>query len=133
MCMPYSVCDRIVSLEPGIRGSSIKNVTFSEDYLAVHFPLFPVMPAAMMIDAVAAIAGEVLAANIDGTIETFLVSVDGAKFRKYARPGDRLEINVESAGPVHESRTAVFWGEIISDGERVASLRQIVIGWRSHG
>lgn len=131
--MPYSVCDRIVSLEPGIRGSSVKNVTFSEDYLAVHFPLFPVMPAAMMIDAVAAIAGEVLAANIDGAIETFLVSVDGAKFRKYARPGDRLEINVGSEGPVHESRTASFWAEIISEGERVASLRQVVIGWRTYG
>ena len=130
--MPYSVCDRIVSLEPGVQGTAIKNVTFSEDYLALHFPRFPVMPAAMMIDAVACVSGQVLAACLEGRVETFLISVSGAKFRRFVRPGDQLDINVRATTRTDHDRTAVFVADVSVDGTRVASLRRIVMGWTIH-
>jgi 3-hydroxyacyl-[acyl-carrier-protein] dehydratase len=126
--MPYSVCDRVLNIEPGVSGAAIKNVTFSEDYLAVHFPKFPVMPAAMMIDAVAAVSGEVLMAGL-GKVETFLVSVSNAQFRRFVRPGDELQIQVHATWRREEIRTAEFSAEITVDGERVASLGQVIMGW----
>jgi 3-hydroxyacyl-[acyl-carrier-protein] dehydratase len=127
--MPYYVCDRVLSIEPGVSGAAIKNVTFSEDYLAVHFPKFPVMPAAMMIDAVAAISGQVLAACLQGKAETFLVSVSNAKFRKFVRPGDELRIRVRSTARNEDLRTAEFAAEITVDGKCVASLGRVTLGW----
>jgi len=128
--MPYSVCDRVFDIEPGRCGIGLKNVTFSEDYLAVHFPRFPVMPAAMMIDAVAEVSGAVLTASLEGTVETFLVSVSDAKFRKFVRPGDQLKISVTSTSRSDEDRTVEFTADINVDGTRVASLRRVVLGWR---
>jgi 3-hydroxyacyl-[acyl-carrier-protein] dehydratase len=129
--MPYSVCDRVLNIEPGVSGAAIKNVTFSEDYLAVHFPKFPVMPAAMMIDAVAAISGEVLVAGL-GRVETFLVSVSNAKFRRFVRPGDELKIHVHATSRNENTRIAEFTAEITVDGERVATLGEVTIGWEVH-
>ena len=40
--------DRIVELERGRRATGLKNVTLSEDFLAVHFPEQPIMPAVMI-------------------------------------------------------------------------------------
>jgi 3-hydroxyacyl-[acyl-carrier-protein] dehydratase len=127
--MPYLVCDRVLNLEPGVTGTAIKNVTFSEDYLATHFPLFPVMPAAMMIDAVGAIAGQVLAAGLGCKAQTFLVTVSESKFRRFVRPGDELRIEVRSKRLNHNDCTAEFCAEITVDGERTATLRHVVLGW----
>jgi len=128
--MPYSVCDRVVRIEPGVSGTAIKNVTFSEDYLATHFPIFPVMPGAMMIDAVAEVAGQVMVAKLGESVATHLVSVSSAKFRRFVRPGDEMQIQVSFARQNEEKGTAEFTAEITVDGERAASLREAVLGWK---
>jgi 3-hydroxyacyl-[acyl-carrier-protein] dehydratase len=130
--VPYSVCDRVLDLDPGVSGTAIKNVTFSEDYLATHFPLFPVMPAAVMIDAVSAVSSKVLTAGLGGQVRTFLVSVSGAKFRRFVRPGDELRISVSSKRIDKTERKAEFSAEITVDGERTASLRHVVLGWEAN-
>jgi 3-hydroxyacyl-[acyl-carrier-protein] dehydratase len=127
--MPYSVCDRVYALEPGRSGAGVKNVTFSEDYLAVHFPRFPVMPAAMMIDAVTEVAAAVLRAELQEGAETFLLCVSEAKFRRFVRPGDQLEIRVSSTARSDSDRTMEFVAHITVEGKRVASLGRVVLGW----
>jgi 3-hydroxyacyl-[acyl-carrier-protein] dehydratase len=131
--MPYSVCDRFVDIQPGERGTAVKNVTFSEDYLAVHFPRFPVMPAAMMVDAVAEVCGEVLTAGLPGAVEAFVLCVSEAKFRRFVRPGDQLEIRVNLTSRSLTECTAQFAAEIVCEGARVASLQRVLLGWHSRG
>jgi 3-hydroxyacyl-[acyl-carrier-protein] dehydratase len=127
--MPYSLYDRVLTLDPGISCAAVKNVTFSEDYLATHFPLFPVMPAAMMIDSVAAVSGQLLAARAGEDVHSFLISVSGAKFRRFVRPGDEMRICVRSIACHDAERRAEFTAEITVEGERTASVQSVVLGW----
>ncbi len=47
--MRFHLIDRILELEPGKRIRMVKNLTLAEEYLADHFPTFPVMPGVLML------------------------------------------------------------------------------------
>ena len=49
--MRFTLIDRILTLEPGRSITAIKNVSLAEEYLADHFPGFPVLPGVLMIAA----------------------------------------------------------------------------------
>ncbi len=48
--MRFLLVDRILSLEPGESVTAIKNVSLAEEYLADHFPGYPVLPGVMMLE-----------------------------------------------------------------------------------
>ena len=48
--MRFLLVDRILSLEPGRSITAIKNVSAAEEYLADHFPGYPVLPGVMMLE-----------------------------------------------------------------------------------
>jgi 3-hydroxyacyl-[acyl-carrier-protein] dehydratase len=49
--MQFRLLDRITELEPGKRITAEKKLTGDEHYLKDHFPLFPVMPGVLMLEA----------------------------------------------------------------------------------
>jgi len=49
--MKFGLIDRIVELEPGRRIVALKAVSLAEEYLADHFPTFPVLPGVLMLEA----------------------------------------------------------------------------------
>ena len=49
--MKFSLVDALVSLESGKSITMIKQVSLAEEYLADHFPDFPVLPGVMMLEA----------------------------------------------------------------------------------
>ena len=49
--MRFTLLDRITELEPGVKITAVKNLTMAEEYLADHFPQFPVMPGVLMLQA----------------------------------------------------------------------------------
>src|SRR6266852_7155216 len=49
--MRFTLVDRIVHLEPGAKITTIKTLSLAEEYLADHFPSFPVMPGVLMLEA----------------------------------------------------------------------------------
>ena len=49
--MRFTLLDRVVAIEPGKSITAIKTLTLSEEYLADHFPRFPVMPGVLMLEA----------------------------------------------------------------------------------
>jgi len=50
---PFLMVDRVLELEHGKRIKALKNVTANEPYFLGHFPLRPVMPGVMMLEALA--------------------------------------------------------------------------------
>ena len=93
---PMLMVDRIVEItSESVVG--IKNVTVNEPHFTGHFPGYPVMPGVMIIEAMAQVAGILvakLAPHTRGRI-MFLASVEDAKFRRPVVPGDQLRIEMK--------------------------------------
>jgi 3-hydroxyacyl-[acyl-carrier-protein] dehydratase len=93
---PMLMVDRIVEItDEGVVG--IKNVSMNEPQFTGHFPGYPVMPGVMIIEAMAQVAGILvakLAPHTRGRI-MFLASIEEAKFRRPVVPGDQLRIEMK--------------------------------------
>ncbi len=94
---PFLLVDRILRLEDKKRVVGIKNVTINEPFFVGHFPGHPIMPAVLIIEAMAQVGGILLLSSVD-TPEKYLVyfvSIDKAKFRKPVVPGDQIRFELE--------------------------------------
>lgn len=94
--MRYILLDRITVLHPPELARGVKCVSLSDDIFADHFPGHPVMPGAMILEALAQLAGVLLEATMRARgrhdLHAILTMADRAKFRRVVRPGDRLEL-----------------------------------------
>lgn len=91
---PFLMVDAILEVERLKRIVGIKNVTVNEYYFQGHFPGKPVMPAVLMIEAIAQTGGLLLLLDVPDRDNKllFFVAVDGARFRRPVVPGDQLRI-----------------------------------------
>ena len=48
--MRFVLIDRIQEIVPGQSLTAVKNLSLAEEYLADHFPGFPVMPGVLMLE-----------------------------------------------------------------------------------
>ena len=88
--------DRILDYEDSKYITGIKNVTINEPFFVGHFPGHPIMPAVLIVEAMAQVAGVMLNSREgnDGKVAYFM-SINNAKFRKMVVPGDQLRIEIE--------------------------------------
>ncbi|MFZ2958218.1 MAG: 3-hydroxyacyl-ACP dehydratase FabZ [Candidatus Ozemobacteraceae bacterium] len=96
--MRFYFVDRLTELVPGKTIRGYKNVSMSEPFFATHFPLFPVLPGVIIIEAMAQLAGLLVESvpTTDGRSKKALLSiVDKVKFKRMVRPGDRLDLTAE--------------------------------------
>lgn len=116
---PMLMVDRIVDMtEDSIVG--IKNVTVNEPHFLGHFPGFPVMPGVLVIEAMAQVAGVLvakLAPHTRGKL-MFLASIEDAKFRRPVVPGDQLRIEMKMVRL--KTTIAKMQGIATVDGQPVA-------------
>ncbi len=115
---PFLLVDRILEMESGKRAVAIKNVTMNEAFFQGHFPVKPVMPGVLMLEAMAQVAAVTLLSTPEllGKIG-FYMSVDGVRFRKIVSPGDQLVMEVEITKS--RSRIAHAKGVCKVDGQLV--------------
>jgi 3-hydroxyacyl-[acyl-carrier-protein] dehydratase len=97
---PFLLIDAVTSYEPEKSITAIKNVTINEPFFQGHFPIKPIMPGVLIIEAMAqaaALLGCVSRpAAKEGTLY-YLVGLDNTRFKKTVGPGDQLvlEVNFE--------------------------------------
>ncbi len=116
---PMLMVDRILEIT-GDSIVGIKNVTVNEPQFTGHFPGFPVMPGVLIIEAMAQVAGilvATLAPHTRGKL-MFLASIDEAKFRRPVVPGDQLRIEMKLARL--KTTVAKIQGIATVDGQIVA-------------
>ena len=97
--MRFNLIDRITDLQPGKSIVAIKNLTLAEEYLADHFPGFPVMPGVLMIEALAQAGGWLIRYTEDFRHSTVLLkSARALKFVNFVTPGKMLQVSLEIQG-----------------------------------
>lgn len=96
---PFLLIDRIIDFTPNATAIGIKNVTINEPYFVGHFPVKPVMPGVLIIEAMAQTAAILAIKSLDtsdiGERLIYFMSIEQAKFRQVVSPGDTLYIYVE--------------------------------------
>jgi 3-hydroxyacyl-[acyl-carrier-protein] dehydratase len=93
--MRFWLLDTIRSYEPGARLTAVKNVTLTEEYLADHFPEFPVLPGVFMLEAATEAGAWLLRLSED--FAHSIITLKEAKNVKYADfvpPGHALTVTV---------------------------------------
>src|SRR5947207_4043200 len=89
--------DRFESFESGKAARAVKNLSSAEDFFADHFPGYPVMPAALMLEGLAQTGG-ILVGEMNGFREkVVLAKIPAARFFGDAVAGDQLIYDVEIA------------------------------------
>ncbi|HLY65117.1 MAG TPA: 3-hydroxyacyl-ACP dehydratase FabZ [Chloroflexota bacterium] len=120
---PFIFVDRITELEVGRRAVGwMDDVAQHQLILSGHFPGFPVLPGAILVEALAEV-GAVAALGLEayqGKIAV-LAGLDGWKFRRMARPGDQVRLEAELLrlrGTFGKGRLqATIAGELTAEGE----------------
>jgi len=89
---PFLLVDRITRLEEGQLIEGMKNVTINEPFFQGHFPGQPIMPAVLIVEAMAQVGGLLLLHSVDDPTDKlmYFMGIDNAKFRKPVTPGDQL-------------------------------------------
>ena len=120
---PFLLIDRVLDYEPGERLTAIKNVTINEPFFPGHFPIRPVMPGVLIMEALAQATGMLAYVSSDNMASEnslyYFAGIDNARFRKPVEPGDQLVLEVE----LIKSKRGIwkFKGEAKVDGKVVAS------------
>ncbi|WP_038167787.1 3-hydroxyacyl-ACP dehydratase FabZ family protein [Verrucomicrobium sp. BvORR106] len=96
----FRFVDALVSLEPGKAAAGSYLLRGDENFLIGHFPGQPLMPAVLMVEAIAQVAG--VAAQSDPVIPPLadlrLTAIRSVKVFGAAFPGDQLLVEAEVQG-----------------------------------
>jgi 3-hydroxyacyl-[acyl-carrier-protein] dehydratase len=118
---PFLFVDRIIELEKYKRAVGLKNVTVNEPFFVGHFPERPVMPAVLILEAMAQVAGVLACYSLGGRRDhlPLFTGINNAKFRAPAVPGDQLRMELEVTRR-RGDRVWLFAGRTSIDGRLAA-------------
>ncbi|MCF6327797.1 MAG: 3-hydroxyacyl-ACP dehydratase FabZ [Devosiaceae bacterium] len=95
---PFLMLDKIIDINGDESATGIKNISYNEPIFQGHFPGNPIFPGVLIIEGMAQTAGAiVIAAEREKGLShlVYMLTIDKAKFRKPAVPGDRLEYHIK--------------------------------------
>lgn len=94
--MRFVLIDRILEVKTGESLVAVKNLSLAEEYLADHFPGFPVMPGVLMLEALTQ-AGAWLIREYEDFAHSIVVLKQARtiKYGSFVEPGRQLRIRVE--------------------------------------
>ncbi len=120
---PFLLIDRVLDFTPGETLHAIKNVTINEPFFQGHFPVQPVMPGVLILEAMAQATGllafKTMSDKPSPDVLYYFAGIDNARFKRVVEPGDQLHFEVKM---IKERRgIGVFYGEAKVDGELVCS------------
>lgn len=123
--MRLNLVDRILEVEPGRRLRAVKNLTLAEEYLADHFPTFPVMPGVLMLQTLVESAAWLLRLTDDYRHSVIVLrEAKNVKYGNFMEPGKSLVVTVEAIdGVPADSPEVTFKGKGETEGLATVSAR----------
>ena len=123
--MRFSLIDRIDELEPGARITAVKALSMAEEYLADHFPGFPVMPGVLMLEAMTQAAAWLIRATDDFAHSmVVLKEARNVKYGQFVEPGQTLSVTAEIVSRTEGETTLKARGAV--DGRTAVKARLVL-------
>ena len=118
--MKFYLIDKIEQLSDE-RIVAVKYVSLAEEYLADHFPTFPVLPGVLMLEAVTQAAGWLLHhRNHFAKSMAVLKEAKNVKYGQFVAPGNFLRVVVDLLKPTETGATFKATGTV-GDNQALAA------------
>lgn len=124
--MRFVLVDRIIELEPGHSITILKNLTMGEEYLAEHFPSFPVMPGVMMVESITQAAAWLI--RVTERFKHSMILLKEArtvKFGQFVTPGRQLTVTCEQLED--DGRHTIFKAKGQIEGQTSVSAKVVLV------
>src|SRR5437660_9286445 len=94
--MRFHLIDKIVEVEAGKSLRAVKHLTLGEEYLADHFPPFPVMPGVLMLQTLVEAGSWLMRLTHDFDRSVWVLrEAKNVKYGTFLPPGQKLTVMVE--------------------------------------
>lgn len=128
---PFLLIDRVIEVIPHERIRALKNVSINEPFFPGHYPLHPVMPGVLVIEAMAQAAAilsfKTLGQLPDDSSVYYFVGIDNARFKKPVSAGDQLildvKLNLNKRGIWKYSAVAQVAGGVVAEADLICSVK----------
>ena len=121
--MKFILIDKVVSIEPGKQIKTIKNVSLAEEYLADHFPAFPVLPGVLLLQGLVESASWLVrkTQNFANSM-VLLQQTKNVKYKSFLAPGDQIEYTIQ-AKDIEENISSFIGSGTSKSGEKIVEGR----------
>jgi len=120
--MRFILIDKVISLESGKEIKAVKNVCLAEEYLADHFPVFPVLPGVLLLQGMIESASW-LVREVENFAHSMLLleQARNVKYKSFLAPGGQIEYTVQAKTIEENISSFIGFGE--SEGQRIVEAR----------
>ncbi|QTD46422.1 3-hydroxyacyl-ACP dehydratase FabZ [Ottowia testudinis] len=132
---PFLLVDRVLDIDMQAKTiRAIKNVTVNEPCFTGHFPLRPVFPGVLMLEALAQacalLSFETEGIALDDESVFYFVGIDGARFKRPVEPGDQLMLHAtmdRARGGIYKFAChADVDGDVAAEAQIMCTMRKVV-------
>lgn len=129
--MKFVLIDKVISLVPEQSLTAVKSVSLAEEYLADHFPIFPVLPGVLLLEGLIESAAW-LVRNKSHFAQSMVLleSARNVRYKSFAAPGMQIRYTV-TAKTIEENASSFTGTGVCGDEEIVAAqftLRHFNLG-----
>jgi 3-hydroxyacyl-[acyl-carrier-protein] dehydratase len=120
--MKFILIDKVVAVEPRKSLKAVKSVSLAEEYLADHFPAFPVLPGVLLLEGLIESASWLVrqTQNFANSM-VLLAEARNVKYKSFLVPGMQIEYSVEAR--TIEDNVSSFRGVGMAGGEAIVEAR----------
>ena len=95
--MKFVLIDKVLSCEPPSTLTAVKSVSLAEEYLADHFPIFPVLPGVLLLEGLVESAAWLVRISQEFAHSMVLLEqAKNVKYKSFAAPGMQIRYTVSA-------------------------------------
>jgi 3-hydroxyacyl-[acyl-carrier-protein] dehydratase len=118
----FILIDKIIALEEGRELTAVKSVSLAEEYLADHFPTFPVLPGVLLLEGLVESAAWLVRKTENFAHSMVLLAeARNVKYKSFLAPGSQIEYTVDVK--TIEENVSSFTGSGVSEGQTIVEAR----------